>query len=168
MRKGFTLIELLIVIMLFTVLMWISFFIFQVTLTVWSSQETRTGVETNIDSGMEGMVRDIREAAAVQSANDQIRFTLNTGTYYVYYLYNESDPYPPAFNQSLYQIRKTALTGGIGGTFTYGSGQLITTDVLPPPVSDLSESGNVVTIDISIKRKNETVRSKTSVKLRNI
>lgn len=42
------------------------------------------------------------------------------------------------------------------------------TDVLPPPASDLSESGNVVTIDISIKRDNETVRSKTGVKLRNI
>lgn len=148
--------------------MGISFYIFRIALIAWSSQETMAGVEINIDSGMEGMVRDIRETRAVQSANDQIRFTKDAVTYYIYYLYNTSDPYPPVFNQSVYQIRKTTLTGGIGGTFTYGAGQLIITDVLPPPVSDLSESGNVVTIDISISRKNETVRCKTGVKLRNI
>lgn len=168
MKKGLTLIELMIVIVLFVILTAVGGYMLRAVLLSWSSQETRTGVEINIDTGMEWMVRDIREATEVQSVNDEIRFTRNGVTYYVYYLYNASDSYPPAFNQSIYQVKKATLTGAIDGTFTYGSGQLIMTDVFPPPTSDLSEDDNVVTIDISINRKNETVRSRTDVKLRNI
>lgn len=144
-------------------------YIFRAVLLSWSSQETRSGIDINLDRGIEEIVRDLREARQVQSVNnDEVRFTQDQSNYYIYYFYNANDAYPPTFNQSSYDLRKATLSGGIGGTFTYGSGPIIITDVLPPATSDLSISGNIVTIDLSVKRYNETVRSRTEIKPRNL
>ena len=140
-------------------------------LITWTGQERRAGIDTELDRGIEEMVRDLRKAKQVQStANyDEIRFRQGTSSYSIYYLYNASDSYfpPPAFNQSTYQLKKETLSGGINGTFTYGSGQTMVNDVLPPPTSDLSFSSNLVTIDLSAKRGDETIRSRTQVRPRN-
>jgi prepilin-type N-terminal cleavage/methylation domain-containing protein len=138
----------------------------------------------------------LREAVAVSdhSGRDEIRFavkqrdgvdqpSLNAQgnpifSYYIYYLYNSADgSYPPAFNQSSYQLKRAALSGATvstldAGTFTYGSGNTIVDSVLPPTYvsspSDLSVSNNVVTLDLSIMRGSERTRSRTRVKPRNI
>lgn len=144
-------------------------YVFRTVLLSWSSQETRSGIDINLDRGIEEIARDLREARQVQSVNnDEARFTQGQSNYYIYYFYNANDAYPPTFNQSSYDLRKATLSGGIGGTFTYGSGPIIITDVLPPATSDLSISGNIVTIDLSVKRYDETVRSRTEIKPRNL
>ena len=143
-------------------------YILRAVLLNWSSQETRSGIDIGLDRGIEEMVRDLREAKAIQSSGDEIRFTQDQTTYYIYHLYNSGDTYPPNFSQASYQLRKAALTGGIGGTFTYGSGDIKIIDVLPPPTSDLSLSSNVATIDLSMKKADETIRSRTQVKPRNL
>ena len=159
-------------IVLFIILSVTAVYIFRAILLSWSSQETRTGVNITLDSGIEKMVRDLREAKQVQATAgyDEIRFTPDFSNYYIYYLYNAGDSYvpPPAFDQTTYELRSAALTGGISGTFTYGDGQVMLTDVLPPTTSDLSLSGNILTIDISITRGDETIRSRTEVRPRNI
>jgi hypothetical protein len=135
----------------------------------WSSQETRTGVDISLDRGIEEIVRDLREARQVSSVNnDELRFTSDLTNYYIYYLYNSGDSYPPSFNQASYQLRKATLSGGINGTFSYGSGDIKLIDVLPPPTSDLSLSSNLITLDLSITRKDETIRSRTQVRPRNL
>ena len=145
-----------------------SAYIYHAILLVWSSQEKRAGIVTDIDRAIEELARDLREAKQVQSADDEIRFTQDNSAYYIYYLYNANDTYPLSLNQSSYQLRKAPLTGGISGNFTYGSGQIILNDMLSPPTSDLSMSGNMITIDASIQRATETIRSRTQVKPRNI
>jgi hypothetical protein len=151
------------------VLVGVTAFVFRAVLLNWSSQETRSGIDIILDRGIEEMVRDLREAKQVSSINnDEIRFTQDQSTYYIYYLYNADDSYPPSFNQNSYQLRKTTLSGGISGTFSYGSGSIIITDILPPVTSDLSISSNIVTIDLSTKRGDETIRSRTQVKPRNL
>ncbi|MBL7085434.1 MAG: hypothetical protein ISS43_04935 [Candidatus Omnitrophica bacterium] len=122
----------------------------------------------------------MREAKAVQStANyNEIRFTVDEGgsdAYYIYYLYNGSDSYvpPPAFDQDYYELRKATLSGDISGTFTYGSGRIIIQadangGVLPPTTSDLSFDGIITTIDLSVTRWDETIRSRTEVKPSNL
>ena len=171
-NHGLTLIELMISIVMFIILSVSAAYIFRAVLLNWSSQETRTGIDINLDSGIENMVRDLREAKEVQStaSYDEIRFTPDFSSYYIYYLYNSGDSYvpPPAFDQTTYELRKATLTGGISGTFTYGDGQIMLTDVLPPTTSDLSLDGNMLTIDISITRGDETIRSRTEVKPRNL
>jgi len=167
-----TLIELMISVAMFAILSITAVYMFRAILLSWSSQETRTGVNITLDSGIENMVRELREAKNVQStaSYDEIRFTPDNSNYYIYYLYNTSDSYvpPPAFDQTTYELRKATLTGGISGTFTYGNGQVMLTDVLPPTTSDLSLSGNILTIDISITRGDETIRSRTDVRPRNL
>jgi prepilin-type N-terminal cleavage/methylation domain-containing protein len=168
LKKGFTLIELIITIVMLVALTGVTAYVFHAVLLSWSSEETRSGIDINLDRGIEETVRDLREARQVQSVNNEVRFTQDQSNYYIYYLYNENDSYPPTFNQSSYDLRKANLSGGISGTFTYGSGLIIITGVLPPPTSDLSISGNIVTTDLSVKRYNETIRSRTQVKPRNL
>lgn len=169
LKKGLTLIELMIVIVMFVILVGAMIYILRAVLLSWSSQETRSGVDISLDRGIEELVRDFRKARQVSVVNnDEIRFTQDLASYYIYYLYNASDSYPPSFNQGAYQLRKATLSGGISGTFTYGSGDIKIIDVLPPLTSDLSLSSNIVTIDLSIKRKDETIRSRTQVRPRNL
>ena len=116
------------------------------------------------------MVRDLREAKTIQSSNDEVRFSTDNVTYYIYYLYNQKDSYPPSFNQASYQLLKTTLSGagGINGTFNYGTGQVILYSILPPPTSVISIAGNVIDIDLSMRRVSETIRAKTEVDARNL
>lgn len=167
MKKGFTLIEVVIVIVMLVILTAASAYIYHAILLSWSSQQMRSGIGTDIDRAIEELARDLREARQVQSANDEIRFTQDNSAYYIYYFYNANDTYPLSFNQSAYQLRKAQLSGGISGNFTYGSGQIILNDVLSPPASDLSMSANLTTVDVSIRRADETIRSRTQIKPRN-
>ncbi len=168
-NHGFTLLELIITTLMFVIVAVISVYVFRAVIISWSSQETRAGIDINLDRAVEEIVRDLREAKEINSINnDEVRFTQDKASYYIYYLYNQSDSYPPNFSQASYEIRKALLAGGINGSFTYGLGQSILTDAVAPPVTDLSISGNLATIDLSILRKNETIRSKTRVRPRNL
>lgn len=159
----------MITIVMLVALVGITAYVFRAVLLSWSSQETRAGIDISLDRGIEEMARDLREAKEASYVNnDEIRFTQDQSNYYIYYFYNENDSYPPSFNQSLYQLKKAALSGGMGGTFTYGSGTIIIIDMLPPLTSDLSLNNNVVTMDLSLTRGNETIRSRTEVKPRNL
>lgn len=165
---GFTLIELVMVIGLLVILILACAFVFRAVLLGWFSQETRAGIGINLDRGLEEIGRDLREAKQAALVSDEIRFRQGPSNYYIYYFYNANDSYPPSFSQSAYQLKKEPLSGGINGTFSYGAGQTIATDVLAPPASDLSLNGNLITLDISIRRGAETIRSRTQVKPRNL
>lgn len=168
MRRGLTFIELIMTASMMAVLVGAVICIFLVVLRGWSTQLDRAGINIQIDRGIEEMTGDLREAKEIQSANDEIRFTKDQTAYYIYYLYNEGDSYPLSFNRNSYELRQTTLSGGIGGTFTYGAGRIIILGVLPPPTSDMSLTNNIITIDLSINKDDETVRSMTSVKPRNL
>lgn len=182
MKKGLTLIELTITIIMFVILTTVTISVFRVILLSWSSQETRSGIDINIDIEIEKMVRDLREAREIDddydddgTPNDEIRFTIEENgldVHYIYYFYNEDDSYtpPPAFDQDSYELRKATLSGGIGGTFTYGDGQRIMTDIVPPtqgenPQTDLSiDADNLITIILKVTRGDEIITSKTRIK----
>lgn len=167
MTNGFTLIEIIITLIMIVILIATVVYILRAVLLSWSSQETRAGIDIVLDRGIEQVARDLREARQVQSTNDEIRFTQDQSTYYIYYLFNSADTYPPNFSQSLYQLKKATLSGGIGGTFTYGAGDIILNDISAPPASDLSLSGNMVRIDLTAAVKDESIRSRTEVRPRN-
>jgi prepilin-type N-terminal cleavage/methylation domain-containing protein len=168
MRRGLTLVELMMTIMLVSILLLVTVFLLRAVLLSWSSQETRSGIDISLGRGMEEVARDLREARQAQASGDEIRFTRDLANYSVYYLYNSADSYPPSFGQPTYRLHKAALSGGMSGTFTYGAGDIKITDILPPPVSDLSLSGNLITLDLSVLRKDDTIRSKTKVRPRNL
>ena len=168
MKRGLTLIELVITIVMFAILAGTAFYIFRVVLINWSIGERRTGIDITLDRAIEEVVRELREARAVQSTNpDELRFTDISDNSFIYYLYNAEDAYPPAFNESSYELRRADLDPDIDGLLV-DSGDIIMMDVLPPATSDLSISGNVVTIDLTIEREDETIRSRTQVRPRNL
>jgi len=140
-KKGFTILEVMIVLILFAILVAVIVFVFRTILITWSSQETRAGVDINLDFTVENMVRELRESEVIGYANDnELRFTqgLNDDTeYYIYYFYNSSDTYPPDFSQDTYELRKTTLSGVSGqdlttGTFDYGDGEIVIIDTISP------------------------------------
>jgi hypothetical protein len=118
---------------------------------------------------MKEVVQDLREAKEVKELNnDEIRFCKDS-SFYIYYLFNEKDNYPPKFNRDFYQLKKTKISKNINGNFTYGSGQIILDKVLPPPFTDLSVNNEkMVVVDLRVKVNDETKRLKTEIKPRNI
>lgn len=140
-------------------------------LLAWSSHQDRMEIQRGSQHGLEKALRDLRLATALQNdAGDAVRYTLRESglsNSYILYLYHASNSWPPAYNQTSYQLRKASLTGGIGGTFTYGGGDLLMRDVQPPPTSDLSVSGSVATMDLTLIRADETFRLIERVKRRN-
>ena len=168
-NKGFTLAEALLATAMVAVIIGALAYMFQVIVAGWSTQGTRMGLGVGVNKAVEEMARDLHNAKAIVSQYDgELRFTMDDTTYYVYYLYNAADSYPPKFTKGLYQVKRAALVGKIDGTFTYGSGNFITRDILPPPSSTLSYSGAVVTINLGAQRGASTIRAATKARPRNI
>jgi prepilin-type N-terminal cleavage/methylation domain-containing protein len=172
MKRGLTLVELLMAMVMLAAITGVALYLFSAVLRVWHSQETRSGIDIELDWRMEEIVRDLREAVEIQSTAgyNEIRFSPDGINYYIYYLYNPGDVYvpPPAFNQDEYALKRAQLTGDINGTFSYGGGKVFVKNVLPPATSELSRSGDLLTIDLTAQRGDETIRSKTEVQPRNL
>jgi prepilin-type N-terminal cleavage/methylation domain-containing protein len=167
--KGFTFLELLLVIALGPLIIGTLTFMFQVALDTWSTQGSRIGVAVSVNKAAREMSRDLRNANGIGSQNsNEIRFTTNGTTYYIYYLYNASDSYPSTFTKTSYQLKKAVLSGNMTGTFTYGSGDLIARDIVPPPVTNLSISAPHVNIDLTAQQGSSVSRSVSTVLPRNI
>jgi len=171
-KKTVTLVELLIATVILTILTGVTIGVFFTVIRGWSAYEAKAAADAIAHRGVNEAVLDLREARAITSlSSDEIRFTVFTNgsqSDSIYYLYNSGDAYPPSFNQDSYELRRAAVSGGIAGNFTYGSGVIIARNILPPPNSDLSLSGNLATIDLSISQNNEVIRSRTEVRPRNL
>jgi len=168
-NKGFTLAEVLLATAMVAVIIGALAFMFQVVVGSYSTQGSRAGSGASATKAIREMVKELRIAKeAGNIGTNEIRYTMDGNTYYVYYFYNSTDIYPPNFNRTSYQIRKAAISGKIDGTFAYGSGDLIARDILPPPASGLSITSPFVTIDLTVRRGNNTMRSASMVRMRNI
>ncbi len=167
--KGFTIAEALLAAAMIAVIIGALAFMFQAAVGGWSAQGSRMGLGVNLNRALVSMERDLHPAVEVASPNaNEVRFSADKVNYYIYYLYSPSSGYPPNFTTGVYQIRKTALTGGLAGTFIYGSGDIIARDIEPAPASPISLSGYIVTIDLTAKYGDTSIRQATKVKLRNI
>ena len=165
-----TLTELIVTMATFVILAGVAFTVYIAVLRSWLAQERRTGISIVLDRTIKDMTKDLREAKEVDSSinNDEIRFTEDQTNYYIYYLYNANETYPPVFNQATYELRKAALVGVIDGTFTYGDGLLILRDVAAPPTTDLSFDGSLVTTDLTVSRSGQVMRAKIEIDPRNL
>lgn len=137
----------------------------------WGDRLISLDIQEDLRQGVEKMMRDLRLAQAIASSNDAIRYTVRengVNNSYIFYLYHPSDTWPPLYTQNVYQLKKATLSGGIGGTFTYGSGSLYMKTVKPPPVSDLSSVGTVITADLTVAKYNETFRLLEKIRPRNL
>ena len=170
-KQGLTLLELLMVLVMLSVLMGAATLGFITVLKTWGNQDISLEIQEDVRQGVERMLRDLRPARAISVSDDAIRYTVResgTNNHYIFYLYHPADSWIPAYNQSVYELRKATLSGGINGTFTYGSGTLYAKKVKPPPTSDMSSSGNVITIDLTVSRYDETFHLLEKIRPRNL
>lgn len=171
-KQGLTLVELILSLGMFVILVSVVLYVYHIFLFCWFSTDQRAGINIELERGLKIIAADLREAKQIQLEPDynEIRFTRNESAYYIYYLYNQNDSYlqPPVFAQDIYELRKTVLTGGLEGAFNYGQGRIIMTDILAPETSELSLNKNLITLDLTISRNNETMRLLTRVRPRNL
>jgi len=65
-----------------------------------------------------------------------------------FYLYNEDEQWPnPGYDLDGYQLRSAWLSGGV---LTYGDGEVLGGDLLPPPSGTVFSLGDVVTVTLVI------------------
>ncbi len=175
-KRGFTLLEILIVLLLFSVLLGVSGWLFVVSLRVWDIGYRRTGIREDISYASEKMVRDLKEMANASlgqynSIAHTIQYDDLSGNTYVLYLHNTDDAsLDSTYSESLYDLREADIDGG--EIPDSGDGVLILRDLVSPdatePATDLSISGNEVTLDIVVQRGEETVTIRTMIRPRNL
>ena len=166
-----TLLEIVFAITLIVFLVSTVSFVYIVSLRGWHSMGHHSDLHEKLHFGLERVVRDVRGAKALSVANHALRFTLyenGSSNSYIYYLYNPSDSWVPAYGQASYDLRRADLTGGIGGTFTYGSGEIIVTDLKPPNNTTITSSGNVALLTLVGQAGDETLTVRGYVRPRNV
>ena len=147
-KKGFTLLEVIFTLTLIVFLISSVLFVYIVAFKNSYYLGNRTDVHEKLHFALERIVRDVRKANVVSVANNAVTFTLNESgvdTSYRYYLYNASDVWPPAFNQTTYDLRRAAVTG-----FAYGNGDLIVSGLDKPSNTSITSSGNVAKVTLGV------------------
>jgi len=174
--------ETLIVLLLLSVLMGVSSFLLVVSLRAWDAGCIRTGIREDVSYAMEKAVRDLKEMANGSLAkynpgSGEIAHTIQYDEIggdqdtYVLYLYNEDDSsFDSTYSESLYDLRRANTTDG--DVPASGEGALILRDLVSPgattPATALTVSGTQVTLDFVVQRSDETVRTRTKVRPRNL
>lgn len=183
--RGFTLAEVLLVSLMIPAVIAMLFFMFQAVTDSWTMQGTRAGLSVSMNKALRAVSLDLRNARQVVSqGNQELRFTQDGSTYFVYYLFSKSDSYslsksdsypfsksdayPLKVDGALCQLRKATLSGGMDGNFQYGSGELVAKGILPPPVSSLSFQSPVVTIDLTAQQGRDPLRLVRTIRPRNL
>ena len=178
-QTGLTLLEAIFALALVFLLIGAIFLVYLSLLQGWDQIGRRDDLREKLQFGLERVIRDVRHANAISVANHALRFTANesgSDASYIYYLYNSSDVWPPNYNQASYDLRRVSLSGGLNGTFTYGSGDLILTALRPPnnttitttdPYTGLSCTHCAV-IALAAQSSTETLNVRGYVRPRNI
>jgi hypothetical protein len=166
-KASFTILELLIVILALIILVGVIARVYFVGANLWNEGLTRSEIRTDLAQAIELISRNLRRATSIDTITaSSITFTANLGsgsdTYRVY-LYSASDPEPnPPYSESTYDLR------WVQGTVTYGSGANLAADIARPTSTPFSRSGNVITIDLTAARGDESVRMRSNVRPRNL
>ena len=172
MRKqsGLTILELLFALVLVVFLVTSISMIYVITIKGWDNLGHRSDLHKKLIFGLERIGRDVSEAKDIAVSNQSLRFTLREAAgdvSYIYYLHNASDSWPPNFNQASYNLMRTNLTGGINGTFTYGTGEIIVTNLKPPAFTNMALSGDTATLTLTGQEKNDSITVRQAVCARN-
>ncbi len=161
--KALTLLEIVFALSLISFLITSIAFIYIVSLRGWENLGHRTDMHERVHFGLERVVRELRQATTATTSNHSVNFVLPTGaspnfyTYGTYYLYNANDTWPPAYNQSSYELHRVVTGIGHASPFTYGSGDIIITGLRPPTETSITSSGTVINLKFTAFEENETL-----------
>lgn len=171
-RRGISLLEVVFSVGMVSLLIVAINLVFLVTFRAWHYVGYEAELREDVGFGLERLIRDVREAKAISVSNHALRLTRHEASgdqSYIYYLYNVSDHWIPTYLQPLYELRRANLTGGLGGSFTYGAGELIVKNLKPPPSgTTISGSGNLAIVSLDAILSGSEWRTRGYVRPRNI
>jgi len=165
--QGLTLIELLIVTSMLSVIVFSVGYTFVVGMKLWNEGYDRGDIKADISQSFELISKNLRQATSIDTLTESsITFTADLGngsTSCRIYLYNSSDSEPnPPYSEPTYELRWAT------GTVTYGSGSILSTDIAQPATAAFSQSSNLITVDLTVTRGDESLRMRSNVRPRNL
>lgn len=166
-QKGLTLIELLVTTAMMSILVFTVGYTFIVGLRLWNEGYARADIRTDLAQAFELVGKNLRQAKSIDALTaSSITFTADLGngdTSCRIYLYNSSDAEPnPPYSAGSYEMR-WAL-----GTVTYGAGSILATDIAQPTTAPFSRSGNLITMNMTVTRGDESLQMRTSIRPRSL
>ena len=166
-RKGFTILEVFIATLATAILGVTLGNVFIVGFRAWDGEYNRASLKRELSQSLELIAKSLRQAKNIDSLSESsITFTADLGAgdqSCRVYLYNSSDAEPnPPYTQSTYSLRWAE------GTVTYGSGANLSMNISQPTTAPFSQSGNVITIDLTAVKDNQTLRMRTKIRPRNL
>lgn len=168
--KGITLLEVLFVVVLVAFLVTTVSGIYIIAMRGADELGKHSDLHEKLSFAMERMSREVRPANAIQVSDQSLRYTVQqdgVDESFIYYLYNASDPWPPAFNQSFYELRKAELYGSIDNSFAYGSGELFARGLKPPPDTTITQEGKSVLFLMTAEERDTTFQLRSRIHARN-
>jgi hypothetical protein len=166
-KTGFTVMELIISLGIFVILSGSIIFVYMTCFRTWDASQNRMSIKSEMTQAVDNMVRNLRKATSIDALTDySVSFTADLGegsAQYKYYLYNPTDagPYPPYNATSYYLLRASAADA-------LGQSPIAITYVKPPGTAVFSQSGNLITIDLTSVYYGETLHMRTKVRPRNL
>jgi hypothetical protein len=173
-RKGATLIELLGASFLVLLMTGAIAYAYIAILKAMDAQIARSQARAGVNIALEAAVVDLHHAFQVSVDNDlkTIRFEVEENdvrNFYVYYLRAADGSCPSTFSSSqTYTLMRAPLTGGLNGTYACGSGDPAIREIVGPPTSNISASGGLITFDLTTRVKDSSIRTLTSIRIRNL
>ena len=167
LKKGFTLLEILVVILTVSIVIVAVGNIYILGLKVWSQSYSHLDVRSELTQAMEAVSKNLRQATSIDSLSESsITFTADLGsgsTSCRIYLYNASDPEPnPPYTQTTYALRWAE------GSVSYGAGANLASDIVQPTSAPFTRGNNLITINLTDAKQDESVNLKSNVRPRNL
>jgi prepilin-type N-terminal cleavage/methylation domain-containing protein len=166
-EKGLTLIELLVTTAIMSILVFTVGYTFIVALKLWNEGYARADIRTDLAQAFELVGKNLRQAKSIDALTaSSVTFTADLGggdTSCRIYLYSSSDAEPnPPYSAGSYELRWAQ------GTTTYGAGTIWATDIAQPTTAPFSQSGSLITMDMTVTRGDESLRMRTNVRPRTL
>ena len=169
-ESGIMVLEILFAIVLVAFLTTSVSLIYIISLQGWQNLGHRSDLHEKISFGLDRLAREVSEANDLSVANHSLRFTVyesGLNQSFIYYLYHPADAWPPAYSQTSYNLMRTSLTGGISGTFVYGSGELIVNNLKPPGSTSITASGDVAILTLTGQEGADSITIRQRICARN-
>lgn len=157
--RGFSLLEVLLSTVLITAILGMLASVYIAVLKGFAGQGSRYGTAAERERAITTIVGDLRRAKVVAVPQlNEIRFSTDGSAFKVYYL---------DCAQSGCRLRRTALSGGVNGTFVSGQGETVLRDLAASPETAFGVDSAYVTLRVAVGEDGGTDRWETRVCPRN-
>ena len=163
---GFTILEALIVILVLSVILGISAATFITSFRTLSTEQSRGDAFLEITEKFERtVVNNIRLAnltSVTGTKKDRVNYRVSIGgtKNFVLYFHNPKNTGLGTYDQPSYNLRR-ATTAAFARSFTYGAGEVLMHDLLPPPsfyTSSLPTGRKAIVMDLTVVKGSDTFR----------